>query len=72
MAGSEYTRANRLDLSDKQGSRRKHLRVNSVLFAVGTEHSSVILFHMIRLGLLEASPDTISAGLLRSKGDRRY
>lgn len=64
-------RANRSDLSAKQGSRRKHLRVNSVLFTVGTEHSSVILFHMIRLGLLEARPDTISAGLLRSKGDRQ-
>lgn len=68
--GPETTRANHLDLSVRQGSRRKHCRVSSVFSQLGTEHSSVVLLSTIRWDLLEAKLDTISPGLLRSNTDQ--
>lgn len=66
---TETTRANHLDLSVHQGSRRKRLRVNSVLFTAGNRTflcDPPCSLLMICCDLLEAGLHTISPGLLMS------
>lgn len=69
---TETARVDHPDLSVHQGSSRKRLRVNSVLFTAGNRTFLCDPLAHDSWDRLEAGFDTISPGLLRSSTDQTH